>query len=340
MTAFVRYIVASVVVMSALLAVEVNAQNVGSRTFRVAYVQAKDHPHGLGAQRFADLVQQKSGGKMKVTTFGSGTLGGDAQVISSLQGGTIDMTMVSPGLLVGLEKEYALLDLPFLFNNYQEVDAVLDGPVGKKLLEKLPAKGLIGLGYWDHGFRNVTNSKRPILKLEDLAGLKIRVIQIAQFIEMFNTLGANAVPMSFTELYTALETKTVDGQENPLATVEASKFYEVQKFASLTQHVYNPLVTIFSKKTWDRLSPDERKIIQDAANEAGAYERKVSRETNEKAAEVLKGKGMAVNPIAPQEIERMREKVKPVTDKFVKEGGEALAQEIYAEIAKVRGKKP
>lgn len=340
MTAFVRYIVASVVVMSALLAVEVNAQNVGSRTFRVAYVQAKDHPHGLGAQRFADLVQQKSGGKMKVTTFGSGTLGGDAQVISSLQGGTIDMTMVSPGLLVGLEKEYALLDLPFLFNNYQEVDAVLDGPVGKKLLEKLPAKGLIGLGYWDHGFRNVTNSKRPILKLEDLAGLKIRVIQIAQFIEMFNTLGANAVPMSFTELYTALETKTVDGQENPLATVEASKFYEVQKFASLTQHVYNPLVTIFSKKTWDRLSPDERKIIQDAANEAGAYERKVSRETNEKAAEVLKGKGMAVNPIAPHEIERMREKVKPVTDKFVKEGGEALAQEIYAEIAKVRGKKP
>jgi len=340
MSAFVRGMVASVVVMAALLPVEVNAQNVASRTFRVAYVQAKDHPHGLGAQRFADIVQQKSGGKMKVSTFGSGTLGGDAQVISSLQGGTIDMTMVSPGLLVGLEKEYALLDLPFLFNNYKEVDAVLDGPVGKKLLEKLPAKGLIGLGYWDHGFRNVTNSKRPIMKLEDLAGLKIRVIQIAQFIEMFNTLGANAVPMSFTELYTALETKTVDGQENPLATVEASKFYEVQKFASLTQHVYNPLVTIFSKKTWDRLSPDERKIIQDAANEAGAYERKVSRETNEKAAEVLKSKGMAVNPIAPQEIERMREKVKPVTEKFVKEGGEALAQEIYAEIAKVRGKKP
>jgi len=340
MSAFVRGMVASVVVMAALLPVEVNAQNVASRTFRVAYVQAKDHPHGLGAQRFADIVQQKSGGKMKVATFGSGTLGGDAQVISSLQGGTIDMTMVSPGLLVGLEKEYALLDLPFLFNNYKEVDAVLDGPVGKKLLEKLPAKGLIGLGYWDHGFRNVTNSKRPIMKLEDLAGLKIRVIQIAQFIEMFNTLGANAVPMSFTELYTALETKTVDGQENPLATVEASKFYEVQKFASLTQHVYNPLVTIFSKKTWDRLSPDERKIIQDAANEAGAYERKVSRETNEKAAEVLKSKGMAVNPIAPQEIERMREKVKPVTEKFVKEGGEALAQEIYAEIAKVRGKKP
>ena len=340
MSAFVRGMVASVVVMAALLPVEVNAQNVASRTFRVAYVQARDHPHGLGAQRFADIVQQKSGGKMKVSTFGSGTLGGDAQVISSLQGGTIDMTMVSPGLLVGLEKEYALLDLPFLFNNYKEVDAVLDGPVGKKLLEKLPAKGLIGLGYWDHGFRNVTNSKRPIMKLEDLAGLKIRVIQIAQFIEMFNTLGANAVPMSFTELYTALETKTVDGQENPLATVEASKFYEVQKFASLTQHVYNPLVTIFSKKTWDRLSPDERKIIQDAANEAGAYERKVSRETNEKAAEVLKSKGMAVNPIAPQEIERMREKVKPVTEKFVKEGGEALAQEIYAEIAKVRGKKP
>src|SRR5215510_5544619 len=339
MSAFVRGMVASVVVMAALLPVEVNAQNVASRTFRVAYVQAKDHPHGLGAQRFADIVQQKSGGKMKVATFGSGTLGGDAQVISSLQGGTIDMTMVSPGLLVGLEKEYALLDLPFLFNNYKEVDAVLDGPVGKKLLEKLPAKGLIGLGYWDHGFRNVTNSKRPIMKLEDLAGLKIRVIQIAQFIEMFNTLGANAVPMAFTELYTALETKTVDGQENPYATLEASKFYEVQKYMSATKHIYNPQLLMVSKKFWDTLSADEKKIFQEAANETRDYQRKVAREMSDKSRQFLVKSGMQINDISPQELARMRDKVKPVVDKYAAQIGEPLVKEFYAELDKARKQK-
>jgi len=338
MTRWNKWIATGIGTLALLFAIGANAQTSEVKPFKVAYVQAKDHPHGLGAQKFADLVAEKGGGKMTVATFGSGTLGGDAQVISSLRGGTVDMTMVSPGLLVGLIKEFGLLDLPFLFDDYKEVDAVLDGPVGKKLLDQLPDKGLVGLGYWDHGFRNVTNSKRPITRLEDLSGLKIRVIQIPLFIEMFNAMGANAVPMPFPELYPALESKAVDGEENPLATVEASKFYEVQKYASLTQHVYNPLVTIFSKKTWDRLTADERKIVQDAATEAGAYERKVSREVNEQAVEVLKKNGMAVNAISPAEVSRMREKTKAVTDKFVKQYGEDTAKEIYAEIAKVRGK--
>jgi tripartite ATP-independent transporter DctP family solute receptor len=307
------------------------------RNFKVAFVQDKDHPHGLGAQKFADLVAEKSGGKMKVRTFGSGQLGGDAQVISSLQGGTVEMTMVSPGLLVGLVKEFGILDLPFLFNGYKEVDAVLDGPIGKNLLEKLPEKGLIGLGYWDHGFRNVTNSRRPVAKMEDIQGLKIRVLQIPLFIETFNTLGANAIPMPFPELFTAMEQRAIDGQENPFASIETSKFYEVQKFASTTQHVYNPLVTIFSKRIWDQLSPEERKIVQDAANEAGAYERQVSREMNEKSKENLKSKGMTVTEITPEERARMREKVSAVTEKFTKQFGEDLVKQMYAEIEKVRG---
>lgn len=338
MTKWIRWIAAGIGTFAAVLTIDAAAQTAEAKKFKVAYVQAKEHPHGLGAQKFADLLAEKSGGRMTAAPFGSGTLGGDAQVISSLRGGTVDMTVVSPGLLVGLIKEFGLLDLPFLFDDYREVDAVLDGPVGRKLLDQLPDKGLIGLGYWDHGFRNVTNSKRPITRLDDLSGLKIRVIQIPLFIEMFNAMGANAVPMPFPELYPALESKAVDGEENPLATVEASKFYEVQKFASLTQHVYNPLVSIFSKKTWDRLTPDERKIVQDAANEAGAYERKVSREENDKAAEVLKKNGMAINAIAPEETARMREKTRKVADKFVKEYGDDTAKEIYTEIAKVRGK--
>lgn len=310
-----------------------------ARTLRVAYVQKPDHPHGLGVQRFADLVQQKSAGKITVRTFGSATLGGDVQVQSAVQGGTVDMTIVIPSLLTGLVKEFVLLDLPFLFNDYAEADAVLDGAVGRKMLAKLPDHGLIGLAYWDHGFRIVTNSRRPITRVEDFAGLKIRVPQSNISIETFNAMGCNAVPMPIPELYTALENKAVDGQENPYAAVEAVKFNEVQTYASDTRHAYNPLVVIFSKKTWDRLSADERKIIQDAANEAGAYERKVSREANAKSADSLREKGMKINAVAPAEIARMREKAKPVTDKFLKEGGEALAKEMFDEINRVRGTK-
>jgi len=308
-------------------------------SLRVAYVQAPDHPHGLGIQKFAELVAQKSNKRIEAKTYGNATLGGDVAVISSLRGGTVDMTVVIPSLVASMIKEYVLLDLPFLFGNYAEVDAVLDGPVGKRLLEMLPDKGLIGLGYWDHGFRIVTNSKRPITKVEDFSGLKIRVPQSSIFIDTFTALGSNAVPMPIPELYGALEAKAVDGQENPYAAVEAIKFNEVQKYASATNHAYNPLVVIFSKQKWDKLSPADRKIIQDAANEAGAYERKVSREANDKAAESLKTKGMLINTVAPAEVTRMRDKVKAVNDKYVKEGGEALAAEINAEIAKVRAKR-
>jgi TRAP-type transport system periplasmic protein len=276
---------------------------------------------------------------MKVKLFPAGTLGGDAVVIFSLQGGTVEMTAVVPGLVAGAIKEFIVFDFPFLFNNEKEAYAVVDGPVGKKLLDKLPERGLIGLSYWEHGFRNVTNSKRPIAKLEDLQGLKIRVIQIPIYVDMFNALGANAVAMPLPEVNSALETKAVDGQENPFSFMEASKFYEVQKYASTTRHMYNPLLVIFSKKIWDQLSNDERKILLEAANDAKPYERNVSREADAKALDSVKSKGMTVTEFPPQEIARMREKVKPVTDKYMKQADEALVKELYAEIEKVRGGK-
>ena len=308
-------------------------------SLRVAYVQAPDHPHGLGIRRFAELVQQKSANRIEVKSFGSATLGGDVAVLSSLRGGTIDMTVVIPSLLTGMAKEFVLLDLPFLFGNYAEADAVLDGPVGKRLLELLPEKGLIGLGYWDHGFRIVTNSRRAITKVEDFSGLKLRVPQSTIFIETFTALGANAVPMPIPELYGALEAKAMDGQENPYAAVEALKLQEVQKFASATNHAYNPLVVVFSKMKWDKLTPADRKILMDAAAEAGAYERKVSREGNDKAAESLKAKGLQLNTVGAAEVACMREKVGAVNAKYIKEGGEKLAAEMMAEIEKVRGKR-
>jgi len=314
------------------------AQDVKERSIKFAFANTADSAHGAGAQKFAEVVAQKSGGKLKVKPYPGGTLGGEVVIASAMQGGTIEMSMMGPGLLTGMDREFGVFDTPFLFDNYKEVDAALDGPVGKKLLDKLPAKGLIGLSYWDHGFRILTNSKRPIAKLEDMQGLKIRVQQIPVFIEAFNALGTNAVPMPFPELYGALESKAVDGQENPFVSVEVTKFYEVQKYASTTRHAYSPLLVLASKKFWDQLSQDERKILLDAANEVKAYERQVSRDMDAKVVDTLKSKGVVITEISAQERARMREKLQPVIEKHKQTVGES-AKEMTAAVEKIRSGK-
>ena len=322
-----------------LLAANASVAQVKEHTLRFAFVNTKEHPQGMGAQKFADLVNQKSGGKITVKLFAGGTLGGDVQTLSALQGGTIDLTVMNSGILVSLNKEYAILDFPFLFNDAKEADAVVDGPIGKRLADKLPEKGLIGLGYWELGFRQFNNSKRPIMKVEDFQGLKIRVIQSPIYIDIFNTLGGNALPMPFPEVYTALEQKTIDAQENPLKQIESTKMYEVAKYISLTRHVYNPQSLLMSKKSFDKLSKDEQKILMDASNEVRDYQRKVSRDADAATTDQLKKAGALINPVDPAEIAKMREKVKPVVDKYTKDVGEQLVKDTYAEIDKVRGKK-
>ncbi|MFT4171172.1 MAG: TRAP transporter substrate-binding protein [Rhodocyclaceae bacterium] len=314
------------------------AQAIKERSIKFAFQNQKEHPQGQGAQRFADLVAQKSGNKISIKLFPGGTLGGDLQTVSALQGGTVEMTVLNAGLLSGLVKEFAALDLPFLFNNAQEADAIIDGPFGKKLFDKLPEKSLIGLNYWDLGFRSVTNSKRAITKVEDLDGIKLRVLQSPVYIDMFNALGANAVPMPFPEVYTALEQHAVDGQENPATTILSSKFYEVQKYFSVTRHIYNPQALIVSKKLWDQLSPEERKIIQDAATEATAYQRKLSRDSDQAAIDALRKNGMQINEVSAAEMARFRDKVKPVVAKAAQTIGEATVNELNTEITKARHK--
>jgi tripartite ATP-independent transporter DctP family solute receptor len=306
------------------------------RSIKMPIVNSIDHPQGIGAKKFAELIEQKSGGKIKVRIYPSGTLGGEQQVASAMQGGTVEVSMMAPAQLVGNIKEFLVLDFPFAFANEREADAVLDGPFGQKLLELMPAKGLVGLAYMEQGYRSISNSKRPINKLEDIQGLKIRTIQNPLYIDMLNTLGANAVPMAFTELYTALETKTVDGQENPYSTVEASKFYEVQKYFSNTKHIYNPQLLLVGKRFWDMLSAEERNIFEDAAIETRDFQRKVAREMSDKSREFLITSGMQINDIAPGEIALMREKVKPVINKYASQVGETLVKQFDAELAKAR----
>jgi tripartite ATP-independent transporter DctP family solute receptor len=306
------------------------------RTIRFAFQNAQEHPQGQGAKKFAELIEQKSGGKIKVRLFPSGQLGGDLQTVSSIQGGTLDMTVLNAGLLVGQVKEFGLFDLPFLFDSAKQADAVVDGPFGQKLSESLVPKNLVGLGYWDLGFRNLTNSRRPVTKLEEIQGLKVRVVQSPLYIDLFNTLGANAVPLPFPELYTALEQKTVDGQENPATVIQTSKFAEVQKYLTFTRHVYNPQIVIFSKRVWDRYDAEEKKLVEEAAAEAKAYQRQVSRDAETKAVEQLKAQGMQLTELSPAEVARLRDKVKPVTEKFAKEANEAASKELFAEIEKAR----
>src|ERR1043165_9443052 len=249
----------------------VQAQDIQERTIRFGHLNNTDHPTSWGVKKFAELVAAKSGGKITVKEFPSSQLGNELQQQSALQGGVQEMLVASTTSLTGIVKEFGLFDFPFLFANGKQADAMVDGPLGKLLGGRLAEKGIVILGYFDLGARNVTNSKRPITKGEDLEGLKLRVIPNPVFLETFKTFKANPLPMPFAELYTALETKAVDGQENPYSVILSSKFYEVQKYVSATNHVYAANILLVSKKFWDKLNPAEQKILQEAATEARGY---------------------------------------------------------------------
>ena len=312
------------------------AADVKPRLIRFGYGLNEESVQGRAARFLAQELEKVSDGKLKMRTFGSATLGSDEQMQGALAGGAQEMMVGSTAPLAGMVKEFGVFDLPFLFNSEKEADAVLDGKVGQDLLKKLEAKGLVGLVYWENGFRNMTNSKHPIVRAEDMQGIKLRVMQNQIALGVFNTLGANAVPMPFSELFTALETRTVDGQENPITTIQSSKFYEVQPFLTITRHVYTPWVVLASKKWWDTLSPDEQKLIRQAAAASRDFERKDSREDSTKAMATLEKAGMKINTVSPEEVARMRQKVQPVVDKYTQELGPELIKQMNDEIQKAR----
>ena len=315
------------------------SQDIKPRLIRFGYGLNEQSNQGRAAKVFADAVEKASGGKMKVRAIGAAALGPDTQMQQALIGGAQEMMVGSTATLVGITKEMALWDTPFLFSNVKEADALLDGPIGDKLRAKLQDKGLVGLVYWENGFRNLTNSKRPVNKMEDLDGIKLRVMQNNVFLTSFNTLGANAVPMSFSELFSALETKTVDGQENPFNTILSSKFYEVQKYLTVTNHVYSPWIVLVSKKWWDGLSRDEQKVLNDAAKISRDFERKDTREEASKAMADLKAKGMQINELSLAEASRMRNKLTRVYALIGAEVGMDTWIETQNQLLKIRGQK-
>ncbi|HVE53478.1 MAG TPA: TRAP transporter substrate-binding protein [Ramlibacter sp.] len=327
---FLKTLVAAVALAAAGVA---QAQ---TRTIKFANQNAKGHPVVLGMERFAELVDQKSGGKIKVQVFPGGALGSDQANVSALQGGTLEMASMNSGIFASLVKDFAVYDFPFLFGNPREADAVVDGVFGRNLHAKLEEKGLIGLGYYELGFRHITNSRRPITKVEDIAGLKLRVIPNPINVDWVTALGANPTPLPFPELYAALEQKAVDGQENPVATIKGAKLFEVQKFMTLTNHQYNPQSIVISKKVWDTLSAGDRKVLQDAATESIGYQRTQSRAALQSGLEDLKKGGLQVNELPAAEVSKLRDKMKPVIAKHSATVGEATVQAMMAELARLR----
>jgi TRAP-type transport system periplasmic protein len=338
MTILRRTLIATTIAAALMASFAAAAEDIKPRLIRFGYGLNETSNQGRAAKVFADSVEKASGGKMKVRAIGAAALGPDVQMQQALIGGAQEIMVGSTATLVGITKEMALWDTPFLIANTREADALLDGPIGQKVMDKLQEKGLVGLVYWENGFRNLTNSKRPVTKAEDLDGIKLRVMQNNVYLDSFKTLGANAVPMAFSELFSALETKTVDGQENPFNTILSSKFYEVQKYLSVTNHVYSPWIVLVSKKWWDALSKDEQKVLLDAAKVSRDFERKDTREEGAKALSELKAKGMVINEVSSAESTRMRDKLTKINASIAANVGMDLWTETQNELTKIRGK--
>jgi TRAP-type transport system periplasmic protein len=306
------------------------------RVIKFGLSSPEGHPAVAGMKKFAELVAAKSGGKMKVQLFFNSTLGTDQAIISSIKGGTVEMAVLNSGILASEAKELAIFDFPFLFANEKESDAIVDGPVGRKMHALLEAKGLIGLSYWELGYRHITNGKRALNKVEDIEGLKLRVIPNPINVAWVKALGANPTPMPFAEVYAGLEQKAIDGQENPISVIASNKFWEVQKFMALTNHQYNPQSVIFSKKIWDTLSAADKKILDESADEAAITQRKESRAAVASNLELLKKNGMTVTQFSAAEVAKLREKMKPVIAQFSANVGEATVNEMMTELEKLR----
>ena len=323
-------ILAAAMACSVMLTGPAAAQEITAK-FSVTLPEASHQ--GQGVAKFVQLVKERSQGRIEIKPYYNAALGNDVQVTSALQGGTIEFTVPQTTTLTGMVKEYEILDFPFLFSTVQQAEKVLDGPVGDKLMAMLPEKGLVGLAYWENGFFNATNSKHPINKVEDFSGLKFRAVQAKISQETVKALGANPVPLAVPELYTALETRTVDGQGTPTAVIAALKLNEVQKYLSLTRHSYGAFIPLVSKKFWDKLSEGDRKILKDAAIEARTFQRGVARDQAKSAQIAMASKGLIVNDVTDAEHARMREKVQPVWKMFTPSVGEDLYQSVAGQVA-------
>jgi tripartite ATP-independent transporter DctP family solute receptor len=306
---------------------------------KIGHAMPDSHPQAMAMNKFSELAAQYTGNNVKIQVFHGAVLGSDEKQLQAVQAGTQEMYIGTLAPLSSKVKEVQIWDLPFMFANEKEVYAVLDGASSKTIFQKIEPSGLVGLTWTGMGFRNLSNSKRAVTKLEDVSGLKVRVMANPVALETWKTIGANAVPMAFSEVFPALETKALDGQENPLVHMYANKMQEVQKHISLTNHVYTPVAMVASKKFWDALSASDKAGVQKAATEAGLLQRKYLEEGDKDVVGKFAKAGVTVSSVPAAELARIQDKVKSVVTKFAPIIGEDFVKQFYAEIEKVRSAK-
>ena len=305
---------------------------------RLGYVPTEDHPVGQASRHFAKLVEEKTGGRIKIETFGNGVLGSEPDMQASVQAGFIDIMVGPTPNLVGVVPEFMIFDLPFFYKDFAAVDAVMDGEVGERLFSLLQEKtGIVGLAWWDNGFRHMTNAIRPVNTVEDMAGLNIRVIPNPLFIATWTALGTNPTPLPWPELYAALENRAVDGQETPYALIYTARFYEVQSHLAKTGHVYTPFVLLASQKWFGSLSEEDKALVLEAAKESAAFQREISRKSAEDLEQELISKGFKITQPTPEAMDAMRERVAPVVAEYSEKIGVDVVEKARAAMAAVAG---
>ena len=313
---FVRWLLAALFAGASFVAPPLMAQT----TLKMNISLAQNSHYGVAIDTFAREVDKRTNGRYKIQNFYSGALGAERESIEALQLGTLDLTMTSTGPVPNFVPEIAILDIPFLFRDYAHARAVLDGPIGQRMLVKFEPKGIEALAWGENGFRNMTNSRRAVKEPEDLRGLKMRTMENPVHIQAYRAFGIIPTPMAFTEVYTALQQGTVDGQENPLSVIEAAKLDQVQKYLTLTRHVYSPALILMSKAKWDQLPPVDKEAFRAAASVAVKANRARIDADEKSAVADLRAKGMDI--VEHPDIARFQAALEPTFKEFGKKFGQ------------------
>ena len=287
------------------------------------------HPYNLGMNKIGELVSEKTDGAVKLDVFGNSQLGSERDLLEGLQLGSLQMTCTSIAPLAGFTDSFLVFDLPFIFETTEQARAVLDSEVGQEILHSVDDQGLVGLAWFENGFRNVTNNVRPITVPDDLKGIKIRTMENQMHMAAFQIMGADPTPMAMGDVFTALQQGTIDAEENPVPIVATNKFQEVQKYISMTGHIFSPTPVFIAKDYYEALPEEYQTAIQEAATEAAPYQREQIDEQNVSGLEELTNDGMEANE--PDKAP-FQEATAPIYDQYIKEGTGCVSPEIYQKV--------
>ncbi|MDV2967101.1 TRAP transporter substrate-binding protein DctP [Nitratireductor aquimarinus] len=320
---------------AAALSVSVAALSAGAVSaaeIKFSYPVAQDSTMGQTVTKFAELVEEKTDGAVTVRQFPQAQIGNEIQSISSAQGGIVEMAVTTTAGLAAMVPEFNVFQLPFMFGSYEQLDKVSRSPVSQKILDKMEPNNLVGLCFWDYGFRNITNNKRPVTSLEDVQGLRIRTIQNKVYIDALSAMGMNPTPLPFPETFTALETGAIDGNEIANDVTRSTSFYEVQDYLTETQHFTTISVVYASKKFWDGLDASQQDAVRAACAESSDYNREIINASSGETLEFLKEKGMQIDTISAENLQAFRDAVKPVVEEVSAQLDQEIVTEFMAEI--------